>query len=209
MKMSIQCEREGYDAVALAREKRDIPTRQQLKMLFYHLDKTDRSAPGVVGDWSTLHHLVTTILKPMGIVLHYEPASSSSEDYILIIAGQAGLLSLKTIEPWIGIDAKWDACEQAVPLTIIVTKNKKTKVSCTSAYMISNRENQETTMLFIKTVGNNVPCRARCQDWKTIPVGDKGGFRRVTDCTDCIAGIINVSVAPPFFRNFFKNRNVT
>ncbi|CAG8791210.1 5164_t:CDS:1 [Cetraspora pellucida] len=117
-----------------------------------------------VGPWTTVHELVTNVLKQKGVVLYYQqpdtnaPENSSEKYYQLILSDNLWLQQAHDFGFFcFGIDGKYDLNSDRAPILSLVVEDN-TGYGMPIAFEVSNKENNYTIRLAIEAVQRNVPC---------------------------------------------------
>ncbi|UZO21775.1 uncharacterized protein OCT59_014160 [Rhizophagus irregularis] len=134
------------------------------KKLYRFLVRDDRRTKENAGPWTILHYLVNEILKPKGNVLYYQqPNLSSSETssehfYQLTLSNQLWLKNAQRYGKYcIGVDSKYDLNSDRTPVLAVVAENDA-GFGTPLVFGLSNKENNWTTSIALKSLKNNIPC---------------------------------------------------
>ncbi|GBB90997.1 hypothetical protein RclHR1_18090003 [Rhizophagus clarus] len=83
----------------------------------------------------------------------------------------------------IGVDSKYDLNNDRAPILAVVAENNA-GFGTPLAFGLSNKENNWTTSIVLKSLKNNIPCdNQNCEHkWYYEDLPNKKGFQRITEC---------------------------
>ncbi|CAB4387173.1 unnamed protein product [Rhizophagus irregularis] len=134
--------------------------------------------------------LFNEILKPKGNVLYYQqPNLSSSETsserfYQLTLSNQLWLKNAQRYGKYcIGVDSKYDLNSDRAPVLAVVAENDA-GFGTPLVFGLSNKENNWTTSIALKSLKNNILCNdSNCEHkWYYEDLPNEKGFQRITEC---------------------------
>ena len=110
------------------------------------------------GDVESLDRLVRTVLKPKGLVLHYQKGSDAFQSVLLVVSTDSVRGYARDHgELVVGLDAKFDTNRYRLPLSTM-TVSAQDGHTIPIAFMISTGENQAAMLTFLTSVQQNMNC---------------------------------------------------